>query len=158
MCTCNSMTIYGMYVVQNASLMLWNGRTAKSIGSWKFVVINFSSDTSASSKPAQISAWHTGEKYIREKDKRKKDTVNRWLVGIEELHRFEESSWRQERLENNKKRLKRDRESGLQRDSNYLKITQWLLSKNLHIVKMWFYRRSYSLCNYRSSELKRKTN
>jgi len=40
-----------MYMVQNASFMLWNGRTARSIGSWKFVVINFSSETSASSKP-----------------------------------------------------------------------------------------------------------
>ena len=42
-----------MYMVQNASLMLWNGRTAKSIGSWKFAVVSLSSDVNASSKPAE---------------------------------------------------------------------------------------------------------
>ena len=47
-----------MQLVQNASLMLWNGRTARSIGRWKFAADNFSSDNSASSNPVQIIRQH----------------------------------------------------------------------------------------------------
>ena len=41
--------------------MLWNGRTAKSVGSWKSAAINFSSDTSASSNPGQINSSQQSE-------------------------------------------------------------------------------------------------